>query len=111
LGTAPLFVYAQTLCPKLCPMHPIFAYCPLIQSLQPIDTSRHLVKRGDLQTSSLGPLGYRAVPDNSATCCHGTTFYARLAAKFAAKFGPSLLVTGVSKMLRHGICRLPLRSP
>ena len=57
LGTAPLFVYAQTLCPKLCPMHPIFAYCPLIQSLQPVDTSRHLVKRGDLQTSPLGHLG------------------------------------------------------
>src|SRR5713226_1250459 len=58
LGTAPLFYnYARTLCPKLCPTHPIFAYCPLIQSLQPIDTSRHRTKRGDLQTSPLGHLG------------------------------------------------------
>src|SRR6266478_9854863 len=58
LGTAPLSLhYAQNLCPKLCPMHPIFAYCPLIQSLQPIDTSWHRVKREDLQTSPLGHLG------------------------------------------------------
>ena len=66
---------------------------------------------GGFADLSLGPLGYRAVPDNSTTYCHGTTFYARLAAKFAAKFGPSLPSTRVSKMLRHGICRLPLRSP
>jgi hypothetical protein len=41
---------------------------------------------------SLGPLGYRAIPDNSATC-HSTTFYDQLAAKFAAIFKPSAKVS------------------
>ena len=65
---------------------------------------------GGFADLSLGPLGYRAVPDNSIPYCHCTTFYALLAAKFDAIFGPSLPVTRVSKMPRHGICGLPLRS-
>ncbi len=57
LGYRASVCYAQTLCPKLCPTRPIFAYCPLIQSLQPIETTCARVKREDLQTSPLGHLG------------------------------------------------------
>jgi hypothetical protein len=46
---------------------------------------------------SLRPLGYRAVPENSTTYSYYSIPYVRLAAKFAATFGPSLPGTRVSE--------------
>jgi hypothetical protein len=51
-----------------------------------------------LQTSPLGPLGYRAVPENSTTYSYYSIPYVRLAAKSAATFGSSLPRTRFSEM-------------
>jgi hypothetical protein len=53
-----------------------------------------------LQTSPLGPLGYRAVPENSTTYSYYSIPYVRLAAKSAATFGSSLPRTRFSEMPR-----------
>jgi hypothetical protein len=45
---------------------------------------------GGFADLSLGPLGYRAVPKHSTTYSYYSIPYVRLAAKFAATFGPSL---------------------
>jgi hypothetical protein len=66
---------------------------------------------GGFADLSLGPLGYRAVPENSMTYSYYSIPYVRLAAKFAATFGPSLPRTRISEMPRHRVGLLPLCSP
>jgi hypothetical protein len=66
---------------------------------------------GGFADLSLGPLGYRAIPEKSTTYSYCSVLYVRLAAKFAATFGPSLARTRVSEMHRHRICRLRSAPP